>query len=253
MKSSTDIHWNTRAQKVANDIEVNIMDIFQRNLEYEAICPYIKKDMKVLEIGCGNGYSTSVFRKSAKFVDAFDYAEEMIKRARTTVKETNNSFFVDNVLEPKHLKKQYDLVICVRVLINLRNLKEQKLAINNVLPFVKDNGLFILVEGFKDGFEGLNEIRKKTGLTSVNPAKINYYSYTKDLLPLLKKHFKVENEIHLGAYDYLTRFVYPNLVEPDQVKHNTNFHEKASVMAGAFNHDCFKALSRIRGFVLRKK
>jgi SAM-dependent methyltransferase len=253
MKSTTDIHWNTRAQTVKNDLEVNIMDIFQRNLEYDAICPFITPKMDILEIGCGNGYSTSVFRKLAKHVDSFDYSEEMIQRARKTFKETNNRFFVDNVLTPKHIDKKYDMVICVRVLINLRNLEEQRLALKNITNFIKDNGLCILVEGYKDGFEELNIIRNKVKLPKIKPAKINFYSSLKDLMPLIKRNFGITHEIHLGSYDYLTRFVYPCLVGQENVTHNTNYHEKAYSLARAYNPGSFKNLSRIRGFVLKKR
>jgi len=92
MKSSTDLHWNERAARIENDIEVNIMDIFQRELEYDYVCRYLTKEMKVLEVGCGNGFSTGRFRPLVKHIDAFDYAENMIARAREKLGETNNRF-----------------------------------------------------------------------------------------------------------------------------------------------------------------
>lgn len=253
MKSSTDIHWNNRARTIEKDLEVNIMDVFQRNLEYDAICSYITPKMEILEVGCGNGYSTSIFRKLAKHVDAFDYSEDMIQRAKRAFKETNNRFFVDNVLAPKYINKKYDLVLCIRVLINLSNLDEQQLAIRNLTPFIKNGGLVIFLEGFKDGFLELNLIRDKVKLPKIEPAKINFYSSVGDLIPLLKDNFSIEQEIHLGSYDYLTRFVYPYLVGQENVKHNTNFHEKAYSLARVYNPDSFKHLSRVRGFVLKKK
>ena len=38
----------------------------------------------------------------------------------------------DNVLAPKHIRGPYDAVICVRVLINLANLDQQKQALANM-------------------------------------------------------------------------------------------------------------------------
>ena len=58
MKTNTDHHWNDRAASVENDEEVNIMDIFQRELEYDYVCKYLGPTMRVLEVGCGNGFST---------------------------------------------------------------------------------------------------------------------------------------------------------------------------------------------------
>jgi predicted TPR repeat methyltransferase len=96
MKSSTDQHWNDRAASMENDIEVNIMDIFQRELEYDYVCRYLTSAMTVLEVGCGNGFSTNRFRGLVKHIDAFDYSENMIERARAKFGETNNRFIQDN-------------------------------------------------------------------------------------------------------------------------------------------------------------
>ncbi|MBI3411322.1 MAG: hypothetical protein HY040_23555 [Planctomycetes bacterium] len=57
-KTKTDHHWNTRAKTIENDIEVNIMDVFQREFEYDYVCKYLKPEMRILEVGCGNGFST---------------------------------------------------------------------------------------------------------------------------------------------------------------------------------------------------
>jgi SAM-dependent methyltransferase len=253
MKSSTDIHWNERAASVENDIEVNIMDIFQRELEYDLICQYLTNAMTVLEVGCGNGFSTERFRSLVKHVDAFDYSEKMIERAKSRVGETNNRFFIDNVLAPNHLNGPYDTVICVRVLINLRDKEEQYLALNNLIPQVKNGGLLILVEGFTEGFVALGELRQAVALPSIEPAKINFYSSFSDLLPLLEPHFILEDKFHLGAYDYLTRVVYPLMVGVENAKHNSVFSEKCSQLARAYNADCFEKFSRIKGLVLRKR
>jgi SAM-dependent methyltransferase len=253
MKSSTDIHWNQRAASVKNDIEVNIMDIFQRELEYDLICRYLTKEMTVLEVGCGNGFSTERFRTLVRHVDAFDYAENMIERAKLRVGETNNRFFLDNVLAPEHLNGPYDTVICVRVLINLRNQEEQYLALKNLIPQVKEGGLLILVEGFEEGFTTLSELRKAVALPPIEPAKINFYSPLSDFLPFLESHFIIEDKFHLGAYDYLTRVVYPLVVGAENAKHNSVFSEKCSQLARAYNADCFEGFSRIKGLSLRKR
>jgi SAM-dependent methyltransferase len=252
VKTETDIHWNDRASSVENDIEVNIMDIFQRELEYDAICRYLTKDMRVLEVGCGNGFSTKRFREFAAEVDAFDFAENMIDRATRTVGETNNRFFVDNVLEPKSLSGPYDAVICVRVLINLADLEQQKLALRNMSEAVREGGLLILAEGFTEGFVELNSLRQQTGLSPVQPAAINFYSSVDDLRVEWERDFVLAETFHLGAYDYLTRVVYPQVAGEENVKHNTNFSERCAELARAFNPDCLAHLSRMRGFVLRR-
>lgn len=253
MKTATDLHWNERAISVANDAEVNLMDIFQRNLEYDNVCKFLRSDMRILEVGCGNGYSTERFRRLVSFVDAFDYAENMVARAKDRFGETNNRFLHDDVLAPRHLSGPYDAVICVRVLINLRDLAAQRLAIANLAALVRAGGLLILAEGFREGFEALNDLRGRVGLPPVVPAAINVYSRMDDLLPALERDFTLEDEFHLGMYDYLTRVVYPLIAGPDNVRHNTVFSERCEQLARAFNPDAMRPLSRLRGFVYRRR
>lgn len=251
-KSATDLHWNDRAASVANDAEVNLMDIFQREMEYDYVCRYLSPDMRVLEVGCGNGFSTDRFRELVAHVDAFDYAENMIERARDAFGETNNRFLHDNVLDPRRLAGPYDCVVCVRVLINLADLEQQLTALRNMAELTAPGGLLILAEGFTEGFEALSELRATLHLPPIEPASINVYSSLDDLLPELERTFELEDTFHLGAYDYLTRVMYPLVAGPANVRHNTNMSERCSDLARAFNPDCFEPLSRLRGLVLRK-
>jgi len=253
MKTTTDLHWNERAASVANDVEVNLMDIFQREIEYDYVCRYLNSTMRVLEVGCGNGFSTDRFRSLVEHVDAFDYAEQMIERAKEAFGETNNTFIHDNVLDPQTLEGPYDTVICVRVLINLADLEQQQVAVRNMASLTKPGGLLILAEGYTDGFQALNDLRAEVELPAIQPAAINFYSSLADLQPTIDESFDLEDTFHLGAYDYLTRVLYPLVVGPENATHNTNFSERCSELARAFNPDAFEPLSRMRGLVLRRR
>jgi SAM-dependent methyltransferase len=248
----TDLHWSQRAESVANDHEVNLMDIFQRELEFDAIGAQLQPDMQVLEVGCGNGFSTNRFRPSVKHIDAFDKSREMIERARRSFGETNNRFIEDDVLSPRHIEGEYDCVICVRVLINLADTAAQRLAIRNLARRVRPGGVLLLAEGFTEGFRGLSALREKVGLPALVPAAINHYSSWEDLRPALTNHFVIEDHWHLGTYDYLTRVLYPLVVGPDKAKHNTNFAERCQQLAREFNPDSMAHLSRLQGYVLRR-
>ncbi len=252
-KSGTDLHWSERAASVENDAEVNIMDVFQRELEYEYVCRYLQANMSALEVGCGNGFSTNRFRRLVRHLDAFDYSETMIERARRVFGEVNNRFIHDNVLAPRHLEGPYDAIICVRVLINLRNLDEQRTALRNLVDLLGPHGRLILVEGFASGFVALNRLRFRVGLPALEPAAINFYSSVEDLLSGLEQALEAEERFHLGVYDYLTRVVYPKIVGADKVRHNTVFSERCSELARAYNPECFEEFSRVRGFVFRRR
>src|SRR5262249_34249789 len=132
MKSTTDQFWNQRASQETDDAKVNIADTVQRDHELQFIFNNLSPSFRLLEVGCGNGYVSKQLRERVAALDSFDYAESMIARARRTYGETNNRFFHDSILAPRNIGTGYDAVLCVRVLINLRNLEEQKLAIRNM-------------------------------------------------------------------------------------------------------------------------
>jgi SAM-dependent methyltransferase len=251
--TETDKHWNERAANVAHDHEVNLMDVYQRELEFDAIEAHLRPEMRVLEVGCGNGFSTDRFRRRVRHIDAFDKSHEMVERARRSFGEINNRFFEDDVLDPKSIDGAYDCVICVRVLINLADTAAQKLALRHMTGLVRPGGVLLLAEGFTEGFRELSGLREKLGLPPLQPAKINHYSSWAELEPAIAEHFDIESRWHLGMYDYLTRVLYPFIVGPENAKHNTNFADKCHQLARAFNPDDLSSLSRLQGLVLKKR
>jgi ubiquinone/menaquinone biosynthesis C-methylase UbiE len=252
VKSPTDKYWSDRALTVADDADVNITDVYQRELELDAIAGYLEPAMRVLEAGCGNGFSTARLREIVAHVDGFDYSEEMIARAKSRYGERNNRFIRDNVLEPRAIDGRYDAVLCTRVLINLRDLDEQRRALRALEGFVAPSGRLIVTEGFSDGFAELSALRAEVGLPPVEPAGINCYSPVRDVLAVLDPHWRVAQSFHLGMYDYLTRVVYPMIVGPDMVRHNTAVSERSVRLARRCNPESMAPLSRVRGFVLER-
>ncbi|HLA38769.1 MAG TPA: class I SAM-dependent methyltransferase [Candidatus Glassbacteria bacterium] len=253
MKSHTDKFWSRRAGKVPAGKAVNILDTCQREMEYDYICRYFEPAMRILEVGCGNGYSTALFRGKVRWVDALDYSAEMVERAKKEVGETNNRFFRDDILAPELVEPPYDLVLCVRVLINLKDFEQQKTAIDRMAGLLEPGGKLLLVEGFAEGFEALSRLRQKVGMTPLQPNKINFYSHLNELLPHLERAFVLRDTFHLGSFDYLTRFVYPHLAGPDKVRHNSPMAAKMTELARAFNPAGLDEYSRVRGLLLEKR
>lgn len=253
IKSNTDIHWDTRAKSEASDEKTNIGDTVQRELETQFIQSVLPAGARVLEVGCGNGFLTQTLRRTSGFVDAFDYSENMIERAKQYTGETNNRFFVDNVLQPSHVQPPYDVVVCVRVLINLQDLAQQQQAVHNLAELLRTGGKLILVEGYADAFAELSRLRSAVGLPPVTPATINYYSKLEELVPTLTELFTFGAEFHTGTFDFLTRVVYPLLVGPDNVQEAGEFHRRTLPLAQAFSPTHLSVFARLRGFELFKR
>jgi len=253
-KSSTDLHWNRRALAEEDEARVNTHDTVQRDLELDFVFAHLPESGRVSEVGCGNGYVTRQIRERCAWVDAFDFAENMIERARRSWGERNNRFYHGSVLDPATCEATaYTAAVCVRVLINLQSLVEQVSAIDNIAGWLVPGGKLILVEGFRDGFDALNRLRHDIDLPDIVPAAINYYSYLAELKPAIDARFEVIDSFHTGMFDFLTRIVYPRLVGPDQVESAGDFHDKIASVARSFNPADTLPLARVRGFALVKR
>lgn len=253
-KSKADRHWNARALSEPDDAKVNIGDTVQRDLELDFVLAHLPAAGRVLEVGCGNGYVTRQLRERVAQVDAFDALENMVVRARATYGETNNRFFLGSLLDRTTCEERvYDAVVCVRVLINLRGLDEQRTGLDHMARWLKPGGKLILVEGFRDGFDALNRLRADCGMPALVPAAINHYAYLAQLRPAIDRWFDCAAEFHTGMFDFLTRIVYPSLVGPDQADGPGEFHCRIVPVVRRFNPAEMRHLARVLGFALVRR
>lgn len=252
-KSATDQFWNQRALQESDPVKVNIADDVQRQLETEFIVRHLRAGSRLLEVGAGNGHLTATLRQHVGFVDAFDYAENMVQQAIALQGQTNNRFFHDSVLDPKSATPGYEAIVCVRVLINLANEDQQVTAFRNMTGLLKPGGELILIEGFSDGFDELNRLRAAAGMEPLKPAAINFYSPLANWLPRFDQAFNTTATFNTGCFDFLTRVVYPALVGTSNANGPGEFHQHILPVARAFNNDGLLPFARLRGFVLKRK
>src|SRR5882762_7747047 len=126
-------HWESCARNVADDDLVTHRDRNQRLLEVDLILQDLPKGKRILDIGCGNGFSTSIFAQHADFVVGIDYMEPMIERAKRTLGHVVNiRFEVQDVLNLDLPDDKFDVAICQRCFINLTSWEAQQQAISNV-------------------------------------------------------------------------------------------------------------------------
>jgi SAM-dependent methyltransferase len=252
-KSPTDEYWNNRALTEPEAAKVNMPDTVQRDLELKFVFKHLWPTARLVEIGCGNGYVSQQLRARVAHVDAFDYSENMIARAHETYGETNNRFFLDDVRDPKNTKSPYDAALCVRVLMNLGNLDEQRIALRNMAGMLRPGGRLVLVEGFRDGFDALSGFRQAIGIPQVAPAAHNFYSYLADVKPTINEFFLVEETWHTGLYDFLTRIVFPQLVGAANATQPGDFHAKIEPIVRANDGPEMARFARVHGYALTRR
>lgn len=205
--------WDQQAvEHGASDI-ATAPDHQYRRLEIRSILPHIRGP-RVLDVGCGNGYSTIKFKEAYPDYTflGVDYSKRMIAEARLA--GPNIAFEVADVRNLSYdigLDIPYDTIISERCLINLMTWEEQKAAIYQMAKCLAPGGWIILVENFKDGLDNLNELRVQRNLEPIQVRWHNRYM-TMDEIIELADDFNVLHRENIGnLYYILSRVVYAKL------------------------------------------
>ena len=239
-------------------------DDFVRGKEIECIVNFyrfIKEDaqhpLKVLEVGCGNGYALEVL-SSVDGTDQFwgvDFSEELLSIARK--RQLPNCVLIQG--DARALDAQlefFDRVYTERCLINILDSDAQLEALRQIANVLKPKGYYLMIEGFADGLRNYNKARLECGLPEVKGAPHNrnfekdeIFAGIRDLFiivegPQLGKHSIVSN--FLSSYYFVSRVLYPALTKGEVVR-NSEIAKFFSFLPPMGNY------STIQAYVLQKK
>ena len=132
----------------------------------------------VLDVGCGNGYTLEKLTNTFPKLD-FQGVElnDSLRRIAFNRFQDKKIQIANGDIRNKNTlpKAKVDILICQRVLINLLDENDQKLALNNLVNLVSSGGLLIFIECFKSGLNNLNSARKEFELEDLPPAHHNLY------------------------------------------------------------------------------
>jgi len=236
-KKKINEHYDKQARMHGTSPKSTMPDLFIRKLEVEKIKTILKtisknnKVNRVLEVGCGNGYTLNKFDKAFPFpFYGIDYNQKMINLAKKR-KTKKVIFKKQDILNLDFTSLSFDLVFTERCLINLESWKKQKLALNEICRVLKKGGHFILLEAFTDGLDELNNARKSIGLEPIPPAWHNFYLNKKILEKFFKNKFvnwpnsktRIEYDNFLSSYYFGSRVLYPALIKEKKIIYNNSF------------------------------
>ena len=226
------IYWNLRAKKNKHTIKsttnFNLIKEFEISILKYLIKKYLtKKNLNILELGCGNGVNLKglkiIFPKFAFY--GIDYSEEMIKYAK---KNNNNiNFFLADITNTDIYNQlpKFDIIFTNRCLINLKSENKVKLAISKTEYLLKKGGYFIFLENFLNGHRNQNKLRKILNLRFRKVAKFNKFLEERSFLNLLKKYFKIlENVNYSSLNDLLLYVLTPN--NSSKINYNSKLQKK---------------------------
>ena len=222
-------HWDRQARNATlSGAHVTHADHNQRELEIEILLQYLPRGQRVLDVGCGNGFSTAILAPHAREVVGIDYSDAMIDRARREHGDLPNvRFDVQDVLALDLPAASFDVAVSQRCLINLTSWERQQQALRHIARVVRPGGCFILQEGTRQGREALNQAREALGLTRMPAVPFNLDFDETTLWPFLREDFDIVDVRRLGVYDLVSRIVHPLLVSPAEPTNDARINDVA--------------------------
>jgi ubiquinone/menaquinone biosynthesis C-methylase UbiE len=209
-------YWDERAKTNGGENSTTD-DKFLRTIELRVLLDALKEleNKHVGDFGCGDGKITLELSKEfpMKTFMGLDYSKNMIMNANKLLGSSNvkNLFFKEfDIMEKQDSK--FDVIYTTRCLINLPTWELQKKAILNIHSLLFDNGVYIMIENFKEGHNNLNEIRQQYGLSEISIRDHNLFFERSKLLEFLEELFEIEQEINISSSYYLiSRVIYSKI------------------------------------------
>ena len=217
-------YWRNQAVEHGPRPDASWTDVNAIQLEVNEMSRRLKSGMRVIDIGCANGFSTLQYATQHNIdIKGVDFIPEMISAAKLRLKSDTAAikgsvdFQVGDIMRLDEPDKHYDVAIVTRVVINLGDTERQKTAIREAARVVKPGGLLLLSEATKEGLSQLNAFRAEWGLEAIPEPSFNLYvdqGLVKSAAPDLLELVEVSN--FASTYFVGTRILKPLLARGAQ-------------------------------------
>ena len=252
--------WKNSAEKVVDGdgLKPTARDPYLQKVVESAIEKWLRSDMCLLDIGCGDGASVSRFAANVQRAVGIDYIAEHIGSAKARGVEFKNvSFEVGNVLDLAGIVERhgrFSAITTIRCLINLADWSMQREAIKQIAACLEPGGLYLASEGWQDGIDGLNVRRQRAGLKSIEVAKYNTMISRRNFEEEVLEYFEITGYENLGFYLFMSRVWQPVFAAPEPPRHDHPINEVAArLMAERVAPDAFLDCDYAGIYVLRRK
>jgi 2-polyprenyl-3-methyl-5-hydroxy-6-metoxy-1,4-benzoquinol methylase len=196
-------------------------DVEMVDLEVREILKWLSDGDRVLDVGCGNGYSSVQFASRKRIaIRGIDYVPELIEQANVRVAALPNhlhgptEFAVGDVTALDEPASAYDKVIAIRVIINLSDWDAQRAALQACGRIVKPGGLLLLSDATLQGWTKLNAFRAEWGLTPIPIPAFNAYLDETRVIRELSPGFELADLSNFASTYFVgTRVLKPLLAE----------------------------------------
>jgi SAM-dependent methyltransferase len=228
-----------------------------RSLEIAALMKYVQPGTRILDVGCGNGYTACQLATAVDLtIDGIDFSPGMVRNARQLLLDhfpqlrERVRFDENDVLDETALAANgmYDSIISERCLINLPSWEDQMKAIGHIAACLRRNGLFLALEGFIDNLTRINSIRALMGLNPIDVVWHNLFFEKARFEQYVSSQFHIDHIDGFGStYMLLTRTLIHKLQDIGHQKFDAEIDRLATLLPNEGNYN-YQQL-----YVLRKK
>ena len=225
IKSKILNYWSSRAKskslKCSNDRNLELAEI-------KYIKKIIRKNSKVLDIGCGDGELLRQLKKKLNIkAYGFDFSPKLIQIAKR--KSKNINYYCLDMLKLDHLKKElkinFDYIITKRSIQNLVSWNSQKNFINSVNIFCHKKTKILFFECSSSATEQINKMRKTLNLKKIVMPWFNLYLNDKKIISTKFKKIKlVKIQELFSTYFFVSRVINAYHNEKNNSKPKYNDH-----------------------------
>ena len=115
---------------------------FRHRRAYEFVLSVLEPGDRVLDIGCGTGYGTSMFASRCAELTGIDYSRDAIQYASEHYGSSRCNFRQGDALDTGMPEGSLDMVCCVQV---IEHMKDQEGFIKEVLRILSPGGRLVVV------------------------------------------------------------------------------------------------------------
>jgi ubiquinone/menaquinone biosynthesis C-methylase UbiE len=213
-------YWTQQAMKYGDSVSASWSDYRVVDMEIKHIVSHLNDGDKVLDVGCGNGFSTVQFAYHRNInIRGLDYIPELISQAKKRLSNlsfplcSQVEFDVADITSLKEPQESYDKAIVVRVIINLENWDQQLKGLRECARILKPGGSLLLSEATVQGWENINKLRSEWGLPELSIPPFNLYLDQERVVETLKTDFHLIEIVNFSSTYYVgTRVLKPLLV-----------------------------------------